>query len=375
MKAALGLVLAGIVLGSGAGGGHTSGPPRGPVAAVRAYIAALNRHDPAAICATFAPAMRFYEGHSDTPTTHPVSCRAAVAGHFTPYSDERWRSAAIVQVRSASVDRRGIAAVTLTLDHHYVCVPPHFSPDAPCRTRTIRRPELVYLARVAGSWRVLKPGLVFRATEISAPYDGEQDWYPPGDPRSVTQPVPGVGTGWRCPATSASVHSHDRVDVRSGRGPAPWLSISRLSVSRLPGGRTCFALRLGAGPRPDSRYELFASTVAQAAPFDLFQVDFDGLGRPHALIHGEGRFSNPALSGQLPRIALRGTELDILAPGSPRLTASRYLLAASATSLQLGEPLLADPLQASDAGIPYGACLVVPSGRLIRTGLCGSIPG
>ena len=373
MRHALGLVAAAVVLGAGAGGGSASGPPRGPVAAVRAYVAALNRHDPAAICATFAPALRYYEAHWDSGTTHPVSCRVAVAGHFTYYSDERWRSARIVRVRSVGVDRRGIAAVTLTLDHHYVCVPPGVSPVVPCRTRTIRRPEIVYLVRVAGSWRVLKPGLVFRATGIDSPDGPESDWYPPGDAHTVTLPVRDSAPRFRCPATQATVSGHDRVDVQSGSASAPWLSIRRFAVSALSGGRACFSLRLAAVPRPDSSYSLGVGPVALAAPTSLYTIDFDGLGGVHVLVDGVGAIGNPSIVRDLPRIALHGTELDVLAPHRARLSGT-YLAVAGTESLQFMEPLLRHPLDAGDDGVPYGGCLVVPSGRLDRTGNCGSVP-
>lgn len=373
MRHALGLVAAAVVLGAGAGGGSASGPPRGPVAEVRAYVAALNRHDPAAVCATFAPALRHYEGHWDSGATHPVSCRVAVAGHFTYYGDERWLNARIVRVRSISIDRRGIAAVALTLDHQYVCIPPGVSPDAPCRTRTIRRPELVYLIRVVGSWRVLKPGRVFRAAGISSPNGPDSDWYPPGDARTVSQPVRDMGARFSCPATRVTVSGHDRVDVPSGSASAPWLSIRRFAVSQLAGGRACFSLRLGAVPRPDSSYSLGVGPVAQSAPTSLYTIDFDGLGGAHVLVDDIGTIDNPSIVRELPRIALRGTELDVLAPHWARLTGT-YLAAASAQSLQFTEPLLRNPLDASDDGVPYEACLVVPSGRLDRTGNCGTAP-
>lgn len=346
----------------------------GPVAAVRTYLAAMNRHDPAAICASFAPALRAYERRWDNPDIHPVPCRTAVAAHFRYYSDERWRSARIVRVRSVRIDRRGIAAVTVTLAHHYVCVPPYVSPDSLCKTRTIRRPDVIYLTRLAGAWRVVKPGLLFRAAELSSPYDSEFDWYPPGDPRTVARPVADFGGGLHCPPARATVSGHDPVDIQSGPRPAPWLSISHLSVARLAGGRTCFALALRARPRPDTEYGVYASTVAQSAPFDLYEVDFDGLGRSHVLILGVGSFSDPSLSAKLPRVSLHGTELDILAPRTARLTPARYLVSANASSLQLSEPLLPDPLQAADGGMPYGACLVVPTGRLVRAGNCGAVP-
>lgn len=373
MTRALGLALAAVVLG--AGGGHTVRSTRpGPSAEVRAYIGALNRHDPVAICATFAPALRYYEGHSDSAAIHPVSCRKAVAGHFRYYSDERWRSARIVRVRSIKIDRRGIAAVTLTVDHHYVCVPPHFNPTGPCRARTIRMAERIYLTRVGAAWRVVKPGFVFRATEV-APQDDTPDRYvyPSGDAQTVTQPVRGVGTSFRCPPTRATVSGYDRLDAVPPV-VAPWLQIDRLSVTELSGGRACYALQLAALPAPDSAYSIAFGSVAQAAPADAYEVDFDGLGFPHVLRGGVGSFGDPAIRRYLPRIALHGTELDVLIPHWAHLT-GRYLAAAGTESLQFYEPLLKHALFVSDEGMPYGACLVVPTGRLDRVGNCGATPG
>lgn len=373
MTRALGLALAAVVLG--AGSGHTVRASRpGPVAEVRAYMSALNRHDPTAICATFAPALRYYEGHSDSAAIHPVSCRAAVAGHFRYYSDERWQSARIVRVRSVSTDRRGIAAVSLTLDHDYVCVPPHFSPTGPCRAQTMRLADRIYLTRVGAAWRVVKPGFVFRATEV-APHDDTPDQYayPPGDARTVTQPVRGVGASFHCPPTRATVSGYDRLDAFPPV-VAPWLQIERLSVSELSGGRACYALQLAAAPAPDSAYSIAFGSVEQSAPEDVYEVDFDGLGFPHVLLRGAGRFGDPAITRYLARIALHGTELDVLIPRWAHLR-GRFLAAAGTESLQFYEPLLKQALVVSDEGVPYGACLVVPNGRLDRVGNCGATPG
>jgi hypothetical protein len=62
-----------------------------PKSVVRAYIAALDRHDGAAVCRLFAPRLRAYVAWWAAPLPPSVSCAGAVRLHFSLYySRHRW---------------------------------------------------------------------------------------------------------------------------------------------------------------------------------------------------------------------------------------------------------------------------------------------
>jgi hypothetical protein len=135
-----------------------SSQPSAPAAAVRQYIASLDRHDGAAACRLFSPQLRAFEIRWDTPVSGRNSCAGPVAAHFRDYySRHRWASARILRVGSTQVDAvRGVAAVHLTMSHHYACASTDPTPE-PCHQGSYVRTDIVYLMRVSAVWKIVKP--------------------------------------------------------------------------------------------------------------------------------------------------------------------------------------------------------------------------
>jgi hypothetical protein len=75
----------------------------------------------------------------------------------------------------------------------------------------------------------------------------------------------------------------------------------------------------------------------------------------------------------LPRVFLRGDDLEMIVANSMFLRLHRFLVQGSTESVQDTEPLLKRPLDAGDL-VPWGACLTFPVGKVDRHGLCGSTP-
>lgn len=345
----------------------------GPVAVVRAYIAALSHHDGSAVCRLFAPVLRSYEDRSDSSGVGRTSCARVVHEHFTEYySRHRWQSARIVTSPRVSFEpRTGITAVAMTLSERYVCagrapLPRH------CHPGPYRRAEIIYLKNSAAGWEIVKPGGVYRASELDSPDDVDDDYlYPPGTPRTVDGPVSLPANAPACPrGTSLRMPPHHLSDPP---GNAAWLKITALSAARLSSDRVCFTITLAAPPRPDSVYSVYISTVQQAAPYDHYDVEFDGLGEPHTLLAGLGALGDPRIAHELPHVRLDGDHLELIAADPFFTRTKRFLLQVGSQSTQDLEPLLRHPINAGDLA-PLGSCLVVPSGARYRKGLCGSEP-
>ncbi|HEX4036352.1 MAG TPA: hypothetical protein VHX66_18075 [Solirubrobacteraceae bacterium] len=282
-----------------------------------------------------------------------------------------------MHVGKTTISRAGsVAAVHLTLAHRYVCANKGTA-DQPCHPDVQRMPDIIYLVLAGGHWLVLKPGLVFRASEIDAAEDDESVFYPPGNASTVRGAARLGAPPQRCPATTiaapgVSVAVSDATHLRSR---APWLAITRLAIARLDRGTVCFELTLAAPPRADSDYSIGLGVPGQPDPADLFDVQIDGVGRPHVLIRGEGRIENNPpgvrimnISRYLPQIGLDGRQLDIISRDFP--AGHRFDVTADSSSLQSDEPVLRHPLNAGHH-IPTHGCLKFPSGKLTFAGLCG----
>ena len=268
----------------------------------------------------------------------------------------------------------------LTLIHRYVCAPPD-STGEPCRPGRYVRPDIVYLTRVRAGWQVIKPGGVYRASEIDTPDSVNEDYYyPPGTPSTVAGPVQLPRPRSSCPATtSATLASHTLTSTfdpnpRGGPGHQPGLTITGLSAGRLSTDTVCFTLTLAGPPRPDSAYSIFVGTVQQEGAADRYDLEIDGLGQPHTLLAGRGAISHPAIRPYLPHAFLEGTRLQIVATDPFFATNSKFLLQAGTQSTQSNEPLLRRPIDAGDVA-PLRGCLTFPTGALNTRGLCGSVPG
>jgi hypothetical protein len=367
--------------GSLASGSQSSAGSR-PARVVVAYIAALDRHDGVGVCRLFAPQLRAFEIRWDGLGMNHPSCARTVAAHFRDYySRHRWASARIIGQPKTIVDSRtGVAAVALTLAHHYVCAK-QWTPPQACHPNTYIRPDIVYLIRGRGGWEIIKPGLVYRATELDSPLDSESDYYPPGDASTVNGPANIPPASVTCPASRTDfvsprhqLQSTFLPNPRGRPGNDPWLKIRTLAASRVSRGTICFTLTLAAAPRPDSAYDISIGAVNQQAAADWFDVEIDGLGDPHPLLAGQGALSTPKLAPYLPRVSLRGDDLEIVAANAMFVRLRRFLIQATTASIQDTEPLLKRPLDAGDL-VPWGDCLTFPSGKLDRQGLCGSTPG
>jgi hypothetical protein len=272
-----------------------SGPAPRPVAVVRQYLMALNRHNGAGVCRTFSAQLRAFEAANDSPPSgRRRTCAVTVNGHFRYYySDHRWASARIVGPALTTIDAaRGIALVRMMLAHRYVCAGPGTT-DQPCHSDVERRPERIYLLRTSSGWKILKPGLVYRASEVDSASDDESIYYPPGDAATIAASPFISAPNFACPLSGPSVA--DRVgDVENfgNTGPftasAPWLDITRLAVSRIDRHTLCFALTLAAPPHADSAYGFgIIHELGGAEEGTGFSLEIDGVGRAHPLAGGQ----------------------------------------------------------------------------------------
>jgi hypothetical protein len=241
------------------------------------------------------------------------------------------------------------------------------------------RPDVVYLVKSASGWKVIKPGLVFQVLNAPEPVGFDLDYYAPGTTRSVAAPVRAQAPAAPCPARTApfTAPAHalqSQFGLPGSRpGDEPWLKIDAIAVARLSSRTVCFTLTLDGPPRPDSAYQIYLGSIAEEGPADRFDVEFDGLGIPHPLLGGEGPLSIPSLAGHLPRVFVAGKQLEIIATDPWFTTTKRFLVSVGADSLQRFDPLLRRPSDAGDL-VPWGGCLVFPTGALDTKGLCGSTP-
>ena len=366
------------LVGIASGGGMAAtGSGERPLSVVRAYIAALDRHDVSAVCALFSAPLKSFLIRTTPALPRHASCRTVVASHFTGYySDHRWAGAVIVHVGAITIrSAPSIAAVHLTFAHRYVCVGPAVS-GQPCHPGVIRRPDIIYLIQNDSGWQILKAGLVFDATDLDEPNDPESTFYPPGDAATSSAIAAIGGPRFYCPPSqrARTDPSHDVTDPSGDAVHAPWLDITRLGVSRINSDTVCFRLTLAAPPRADSGYDILAIHDLRGGAVGeggTIAVEVDGLGQPHALIGGQGILSTPSIAAYLPRFGLVGDQLEIAAAIPPSFTSGSGLLVASGTeSLQPDEPLLAHPLNGGDTAPDHG-CLRFPAGGISTADVCG----
>jgi hypothetical protein len=114
-------------------------------------------------------------------------------------------------------------------------------------------------------------------------------------------------------------------DAATIRSPA-----SLPAVSRIDADTACFTITLAAPPLPDDAYNIGVGTVAQEAAADVFG-------------------SNPVLRN------------------------ATFVVEIGTDTIQDDEPLVTQPVDAGDL-VPFGACLVFPTGQLDHQGNCGSTP-
>lgn len=366
------------------GGGATAQAkpvPRAAVPVVRAYLAALDRHDGAAVCRLFAPRLRSYEAEWDRSATGRPDCTAAVDGHFRSYDSRRRWASAVTRGRPAVQrdPRTGIVAVHLVLLERYVCAR-QTSPPERCRPGRYREHDIVYLLARRGRWQIVKPGAVYRASEVDSPSEVDDSFlFAPGTPATVAGTVSAPPVAASCPAGASVASPPHRLqstfipNPRGGPGHEGWLEITSLTAARISASTMCFTLGLAAPPRPDSEYSIGVGAPGEGATADVFDIAFDGLGEMHPMLDGIGTLGDPRLAPRLPRASLDGTSLQIIG-SDPQFTLRSFLLSASGESIQDDEPLLSRPLDAGDSA-PVDACLTFPSGALDRKGDCGEAAG
>lgn len=239
----------------------------------------------------------------------------------------------------------------------------------------------MYLTRAGHGWQIIKPGGVYRATEIDSPDSVSEDYFfSPGTPSTVAGPVDVPRPASSCPASASTTLGPHKLtstfepNPRGGPGTQPGLTITGLSAGRLSTDTVCFTLTLAGPPKPDSTYSISIGTVQQEAAADRYDLALDGLGQPHMLLDGNGGFSHPRLRPHLPRAFLDGTTLQIIATDRFFVANSQFLLQAGTESTQSNEPLLRRPIDAGDQA-PLKGCLTFPTGAIDAHGLCGSVPG
>jgi hypothetical protein len=151
--------------------------------------------------------------------------------------------------------------------------------------------DVIQLAREDGQWKVAKPGEVFYQAIGSAGPTTTTD--PPGT-QSVVDANSRIGPPrFACAGSAKSTRDPAGDPIyRAGFGavsyPAatPWIDVRRVDFSSVAAG-TCFAIELGAPPRPDSSF-LFTfhfPSASRPGAFATRRVEFriDGLDQPHGI--------------------------------------------------------------------------------------------
>lgn len=342
---------------------------------VRAYVRALDRHDPRAACATLAPAARRQLHGFQEPT-----CVAAVREAFK--LGDAWRGSRLLRAGLLRVNGRswnaltGVETVTSTVTEDFGCQGAGPS-ERRCRPATRRREDVVYLIHRGTGWAIVKPGILLRTFEIGQRGAPEQALYlPPGNAATVAAPAQIAPPTFAC--TGSPVSASDPVgDGRRqdgySRAEAPWLDITGLTISRPNDRSLCFAIALRATLRAASSVRIFTAPASEPETYELVQIRVDALGFPHVLVGGRAALPDPGFRSALEEIGLAGTSLEVLVP-TPGLGSHvpAFVTRVVAESAQGGEPLLEKPVSAEDVA-PNEACLEYPSGKLVK-GACGTEP-
>jgi hypothetical protein len=322
------------------------------------------------------------EARWDAPGVGRSTCTSAVRAHFTAYySRHRWQRATILGKPSISLDSRtGIAAVTVKLEHRYVCAAQSSAPE-PCRPGLNTGTDIIYLTHSGGGWQIIKPGGVYRASEIDRLESVNEDYYyPPGTPTTVSGPAQVPPPSSACPTgASTTVGAHRLTSTfepnpRGSPGNDPWLTIKALAAARLSSETMCFTLTLAGAPRPDSTYSISVGPCKSKPRANLYDVAIDGLGQPYLLLAGRGAITDPSLKSLLPHAFRDGLQLEIIGTNPFFARHFKFLIVASTQSTQSNEPLLDRPIDAGDQA-PQAGCLTYPTGAVNSLGLCGSQPG
>jgi hypothetical protein len=349
-------------------GGSAQARGSSPLGTVRVFLAALARHDPRGVCATFTPELRRYvlRWQDDVRGRCP---RAVTAGHFTSYSPgDAVRSIRIRRVVGVNGDENGNTRVRVVLFYRVTCQD-EVSVIPGCRHRFEPRRDTFFLRRERGRWLIVKPGEIFDATDSVAPPAQYEPLTPPGDIFSVSRPAVIAASSESCPTGGVSVEGRHRVLLPSTPGKgipasrAPWLHITGARLVWLGRQSLCATMTLGAAPRADSSYMLHLSQPQPdgSEVDDIFWLEIDGTGGVHILLkdpsrlYGRGRAPCPTWAG-----LTRTTLTLVVSPSDNTFRAHTPFSADVETeSLQPGEPLLSHPLDASDT-IPSFAGLKLP---------------
>jgi hypothetical protein len=293
------------------------------VAAARSYVDDLNRRDGAAICGAWTSDMRRWMQGQLGLLLHTGSC----ADYATRLIGHRgWTRASILRVGPVKVagDRASVALV----ERHT-----HKQAD-----KTVA--DVIQLADEDGHWKVAKAGKVFYEAIGNEGPGSALD--PPGT-QSIVDASSRIGPpGFACARSGKATQDPAGDPIyRAGFGaipyPAatPWIDVRRVEVSSAGAG-TCFAIELGAPPRPDSSFAFTFHFPSASRPgsFAMKKAAFriDGLDRPHGA--ARAGVTGNRLSLLIPRV---------VAPPGRLLT---WVLAASST--QGDDPGLQHPVPGQD---------------------------
>jgi hypothetical protein len=297
--------------------------PAGAVAAARSYIDDLNRRDGAAICAAWTSDMRRWTQGQFGLILRTSSCpeyATRLIGHHG------WTRASILRLGPVRVagDR---ASVTL--------VERHFHKQA---GKTVA--DVIQLAREDDRWKVAKPGAVFyEAIGSEAPTSALD---PPGT-QSIVDANSRIGPpGFACGQSPKGTQDRAGDQIyRAGLGaisyPAAtaWVDIRRVEVSSVGGG-TCFAIELGAPPRPDSSFQFTFHFPSASRPGTFaerkVELRIDGLDRPHGVA----------------RAGVTGNRVLMLIPRRLAPTGQFFTWVLVASSTQSDDPGLQHPTPGQD---------------------------
>jgi hypothetical protein len=327
----------------------------GPLSVVRQYVRALAAHDARRVCHTFSPALVAFDSRWETGKT----CVRRVANeHFSAYSPGHdVRRVEIVRVAAIRTDAYGTVGVHVVLWYRFPCQGT-VSVIPGCRPHFERIPDVIYLRFEHGRWLIVKPGVIYENTSMTAP-----PWIdalsPPGDRESVGRPAVIAPPPLLCPPGGREVINRHQ-DLHSSMGwrpqlvPAtrvPWLHIRTARFVWLARHQLCVTMTLAAPPLADSIYAVDVGQPQGGGELqDSYDIDINGIGgvsvRLHDTLDSYRRPASLCPTG----FGLSGVQLTlVISPpdGAFHLNAATHV-GVSTLSLQPGEPLLLHPIDAED---------------------------
>jgi hypothetical protein len=346
-------VLIAMALGTAVGSAKPADPA--PAAVVRAYLAALAAHRPAAVCATFSAPLRQFEAVWEPVNSGPDTCaRRIEQAHFSPsYPGADIHTIKLLKLTTAGPDPYGDVAVHVLLWFKFQCLG-SISYIPGCRPHFERRSDVIYLREFHDRWLLVKPGQIYGWTSGNA--GPEDQTSPPGDATSVSQ-LAALPPAPSCPAPTLSVSSHSDTltpviefpgakDLPSSAGP--WLDVTNLAAGWLGRRQICVTATLAAPPRNDTSYSLQLSQSdgeSTAVGEYGFEVDATGALEPQLTDaksdYGSSAACPTAFGLSDDKLVMIFSPSDWLNPAKP------VAIDVYAASQQINEPLLSDPLNAS----------------------------